>query len=90
MTNSADPDQLASSEERQGISGFSRTRVKTYFWEKQGTYMYSKMSAAEIFTHHAKCLKETLINLHCTDETIYYFFLSFFLFFYCLEISEIS
>ena len=39
MTNSADPDQLASSSEpsalalhclqRQGISGFSRTRVKT-------------------------------------------------------------
>ena len=34
MTNSADPDQLASSEDlhcllRQGISGFSRIRVKT-------------------------------------------------------------
>ena len=35
MTNSADPDQLASSDldlhrlQRQGISGFSRTRVKS-------------------------------------------------------------
>ena len=41
MSNSADPDQLASSEandldlhwlQKQGISGFSRTRVKIKLW----------------------------------------------------------
>ena len=30
MVNSADPDQLASSEAKQGISGFSRTRVYSF------------------------------------------------------------
>ena len=36
MADSADTDQLASSDlhclQRQGISGFSRTRVKEFYW----------------------------------------------------------
>ena len=42
MTNSADPDQLASLDlhclQRQGISGFSRTRVKSIYLQYSGRY----------------------------------------------------
>ena len=48
MTNSADPEQLATELDlrclqRQGISGFSKTRVKRYFNKIKGIVVIKKV-----------------------------------------------
>ena len=53
MANSADPDQLASSDlhclQRQGISGFSRTRVKKDYLCQFNGYMYFKIGDKALY-----------------------------------------
>ena len=72
MTNSANPVQLASCLQRQGISGFSRTRIKVPLIEKQ-----EKSLARYIYWHNLErqaWVNNVYSDQHFTDVSTYQHF----------------